>query len=76
MAILGLVLGTMMQVLSGGLMQVGPGSAGAAPGQVAYALGGTEPTFTDAAVALGYLNPDHLVGGDLKLDADAHRRGT
>ena len=54
-------------------MQVGPHSAGAFPGPVCYGIGGTEPTLTDANVVLGYLNPDHLVGGAVKLNADKAR---
>ena len=52
----------------GGLMQVGPQSAGSVPGPVCYGTGGDAVTVTDALVALGYLNPDHLLGGDLALD--------
>jgi N-methylhydantoinase A len=63
--------GSIVWIDPGGALQVGPHSAGAVPGPVCYQTGGTEPTVTDANVALGYLNPDHLVGGDLKLDADA-----
>ena len=61
--------GSIVAVDEGGLMRVGPESAGADPGPAAYDMGGTSPTFTDAAVVLGYLNPDYLVGGALKLDA-------
>ena len=57
---------------AGGL-RVGPHSAGAEPGPVCYALGGEEPTLTDANVALGYLNPTHFLGGELPIDA-AHAR--
>jgi N-methylhydantoinase A len=63
--------GSIVWLDPGGALQVGPHSAGAVPGPVCYAAGGTEPTVTDANVALGYLNPEHLVGGDLPLDADA-----
>jgi N-methylhydantoinase A len=56
-------------------LRVGPRSAGASPGPVCYGLGGTEPTFTDAMVALGYLNPVALAGGRVKLDAE-HARST
>jgi N-methylhydantoinase A len=56
---------------NGGLLKVGPESAGSIPGPVCYGQGGTQVTFTDAVLALGYLNPDHLVGGALKLDFDA-----
>src|SRR5215211_6486359 len=44
------------------------------PGPVCYGAGGNEPTVSDANLALGYLNPAGLVGGDLPLDADAARR--
>ncbi len=66
--------GSIVAIDAGGLMRVGPESAGADPGPVAYDMGGTSPTFTDAAVTLGYLNPNYLVGGALKLDADKARR--
>jgi N-methylhydantoinase A len=52
-----------------GSLQVGPASAGAMPGPVCYGLGGTEPTVTDASVILGYLNPDYLCGGEMRIDA-------
>lgn len=54
---------------AGGL-QVGPKSAGAVPGPAAYGRGGTEPTFTDAALAIGYLGTDTPLGGELTLDRD------
>ncbi|MDE0213363.1 MAG: hydantoinase/oxoprolinase family protein [Deltaproteobacteria bacterium] len=54
-----------------GLLKVGPRGAGAAPGPVAYGVGGTEPTVCDADVALGYLNPDYFLGGRLALKKDA-----
>ncbi len=58
----------------GGALQVGPHSAGAMPGPACYNLGGTEPTVSDANVVLGYLNPEYLVGGALRLDAEkAHQ---
>jgi len=56
-----------------GSLRVGPLSAGAAPGPVCYGRGGTEPTVTDAAVALGYLDPDYFLGGRLRLDGAAAR---
>ena len=52
-----------------GTIRVGPRSAGAVPGPACYGLGGEEPTFTDAMVVLGWLNPRHLVGGALPIDA-------
>ncbi len=58
----------------GGALQIGPESAGALPGPVCYDKGGTVPTVTDANVLLGYINPNHLVGGALKLNADQARR--
>ena len=58
---------------AGGLLRVGPQSAGARPGPACYGAGGQEPTVTDAAVVLGYLNPAHFLGGKMPLDADAAR---
>lgn len=58
---------------SGGLLHVGPQSAGADPGPACYGQGGSEPTVTDAAMVLGYLNPDHFLGGRMALDAHAAR---
>jgi N-methylhydantoinase A len=52
-------------------LHVGPASAGSDPGPVAYARGGTEPTVTDANIVLGRINPQGLLGGELKLDAAA-----
>jgi N-methylhydantoinase A len=53
-----------------GALQVGPKSAGALPGPAAYGRGGTEPTFTDAAMAIGYLGVDTPLGGELTLDRE------
>ncbi|MBC2774571.1 hydantoinase/oxoprolinase family protein [Rhizobium sp. AQ_MP] len=53
-------------------LRVGPRSAGARPGPVAYSRGGTEPTVSDANVVLGYL-PPLLLGGDMKLDVEGAR---
>jgi N-methylhydantoinase A len=58
--------------LDSGLLSVGPRSAGAVPGPVCYGRGGTEPTVTDAAVALGMLARTTLASG-LELDVDAAR---
>jgi N-methylhydantoinase A len=60
--------GSIASVDVGGLIHVGPRSAGADPGPACYGLGGTEPTVTDANVVLGYLNPAALAAGTLKLD--------
>jgi N-methylhydantoinase A len=51
-----------------GTLHVGPQSARSNPGPACYGFGGTEPTITDAAMALGYLNPDYFVGGRMTLD--------
>lgn len=56
-------------------LQVGPDSAGAEPGPICYGLGGTEPTVTDADLLLGYLDPEYFLGGAMKLDTAAARRG-
>ena len=58
----------------GGLLRVGPQSAGADPGPACYGRGGTLPTVTDSAVVLGYIDPDYFLGGRLSLDVDAARR--
>ena len=55
----------------GGALQVGPRSAGALPGPASYGRGGTEPTVTDANLALGILGAGGLLGGRLSLDLDA-----
>jgi N-methylhydantoinase A len=57
-----------------GALKVGPRSAGADPGPMCYRRGGTEPTVTDAHVALGRI-PPHLLGGEVPLDVDAARDG-
>ena len=56
-----------------GALRVGPQSAGAAPGPVAYGKGGEEPTVTDANVVLGYL-PEDLLGGAFKLDREGAKK--
>ena len=65
--------GSLVEFDAGGGLKVGPESAGAHPGPVCYGLGNDVPTVTDANVLLGYLNPDHLVGGDLTLDYEKAR---
>ncbi len=57
-----------------GVLNVGPLSAGASPGPACYMRGGSQPTVTDSNVALGYLNPQHLLGGRLQIDAKAARQ--
>jgi N-methylhydantoinase A len=63
--------GSIAWVDSGGLLQVGPKSAGSTPGPVAYGKGGVEPTVTDCAIVLGYIDPDYFLGGAMKLDREA-----
>jgi N-methylhydantoinase A len=65
--------GSIVWIDPGGLVRVGPQSAGASPGPACYGLGGDEPTVTDAAVVLGYIDPDYFLGGRLRLDAEAAR---
>jgi N-methylhydantoinase A len=60
--------GSIAFVDGGGLLKVGPRSAGAAPGPVCYGLGNDEPTVTDANVVLGALHPTHLLGGRMTID--------
>lgn len=60
--------GSIAWVDAGGLLKVGPQSAGARPGPACYGLGGTEATVTDANVALGIIDPDYYLGGKIKLD--------
>jgi len=63
--------GSIGWVDNGGLLHTGPKSAGAHPGPVCYGRGGKEPTVTDAALVLGYIDPDFFLGGSIKLDLEA-----
>lgn len=63
--------GSIAWVDAGGLLKVGPQSAGARPGPACYGLGGTEATVTDANVLLGVIDPDYYLGGRFKLDRRA-----
>jgi len=56
---------------AGGMLLVGPESAGAAPGPACYGNGGTQPTVTDANVVLGRLLPEAFLGGDMRLNKAA-----
>ncbi len=58
----------------GGMLRVGPQSAGASPGPACYGKGGALPATTDANLVLGYLNPSYFAGGKMRLDMDAARR--
>ncbi|MEM7744061.1 MAG: hydantoinase/oxoprolinase family protein [Pseudomonadota bacterium] len=66
--------GSIAHVDAGGILQVGPESAGSDPGPVCYGQGNTRPTVTDANLVLGRINPDRPIGGKLdRLDIDAAR---
>jgi N-methylhydantoinase A len=65
--------GSIAWIDSGGLLRVGPQSAGARPGPACYGLGGEDPTVTDAAIVLGYLDPDYFLGGRIKLSPELSR---
>jgi N-methylhydantoinase A len=62
--------GSIGWVDEGGMLHVGPESAGASPGPVCYGKGGERVTVTDAAVVLGYIDPDYFLGGAVQLRAD------
>ena len=66
--------GSIARVEAGGRLTVGPASAGARPGPVCYGRGGTEPTVTDANLALGRIDPEYFLGGAMELDAAAARQ--
>ena len=59
---------------SGGILKVGPQSAGANPGPACYQLGGLEPTITDARVVLGHLNNETLLDGRMPINAELSRQ--
>ncbi len=58
-----------------GTLQVGPESSSADPGPICYARGGQDPCVTDADLLLGYLDENYFLGGEMKLDKEAARRG-
>jgi N-methylhydantoinase A len=66
--------GSIAAVDAGGRLTVGPRSAGAKPGPVCYGQGGTEPTVTDANLALGRLDPQYFLGGAMALDLERARQ--
>jgi N-methylhydantoinase A len=66
--------GSLIWIDDGGMLRVGPRSAGAVPGPACYGRGGTEPTVTDAHVVRGTIRPDAFLGGAMRLDADAAHR--
>ena len=63
--------GSIAYLDAGGMLQVGPESAGAAPGPACYGKGGTQPTVTDANAVLGRLQPEYFLGGNMDLDLAA-----
>jgi N-methylhydantoinase A len=65
--------GSIAWVDDGGMLHVGPQSAGAVPGPACYGQGGDKPTVTDASLVLGYLDPAFFLGGNMSLDIDAAR---
>jgi N-methylhydantoinase A len=66
--------GSLVWIDDGGMLRVGPRSAGANPGPACYGRGGTQPTVTDAHVVRGTIRPDAFLGGTMPLDTDkAHR---
>ena len=66
--------GSIAWIDSGGHLKVGPQSAGSEPGPVCYGKGGATVTVTDANVVLQTLNPKHLLGGRMAIDADASKK--
>lgn len=66
--------GSIAWIDPGGLLRVGPESAGAVPGPACYGRGGERPTVTDAALHLGYLDPEGFLGGRMRLDVEAAAR--
>jgi len=66
--------GSIGWVDTGGILQVGPQSAGAEPGPACYGRGGTAATVTDANLVLGYLDPARFLGGETRLDVAAAER--
>jgi N-methylhydantoinase A len=67
--------GSIAKVDAAGLLTVGPESAGANPGPMAYGMGGTEPTVTDAALVNGLIDPHYFLGGEIRLNLDLAKKG-
>ena len=65
--------GSIAWIDTGGILRVGPQSAGADPGPACYGKAGVEPTITDANLVLGRLSPDFFLGGEIELDVEAAR---
>ena len=62
--------GSIAWVDEGGLLHVGPASAGADPGPACYGRGGVHATVTDACLVLGYIDPDFFLGGEMPVSVD------
>lgn len=67
--------GSIAKISRMGTLQVGPESSGADPGPICYGRGGTEPCVTDADLMLGYLDENYFLGGKMKLDKEAAKKG-
>ncbi len=67
--------GSIAKVGKMGTLQVGPESSGADPGPICYGKGGTMPAVTDADLLLGYLDENYFLGGEMKLDQEAAKKG-
>jgi len=65
--------GSIAWIDSIGLLRVGPQSAGSTPGPACYGKGGEDPTVTDLDIALGYMDPDFFLGGEIPLDPELSR---
>ncbi len=66
--------GSIAWIDKGGMLRVGPQSAGAEPGPASYGKGGTEATVTDANLVLGRINPNYFLGGSMKLEVEPARQ--
>jgi N-methylhydantoinase A len=66
--------GSIAWIDPGGALQVGPVSSGSVPGPVCYGRGGTEPTVTDANAILGRINPEYLLGGEMRVHLEGARK--
>ena len=67
--------GSIAWIDAAGALHVGPQSAGAVPGPICYAQGGTEPTVTDALLCTGYIDPGYFLGGEMPLDTSLAQSG-
>ena len=63
--------GSIASIDAGGALQVGPESAGGNPGPICYGRGGKQPTVTDAALCMGFLDPTYFLGGEMQLNDES-----